>query len=371
MGSALVVGAGPAGATAALVLARAGVAVTLVAAPEATAFPFGEGLPPAARPVLAALGLEARVEAQGHRHALGNVSAWGSDALAATDFILHPFGSGWHLDRRAFDRGLREAAREAGAMIVPGWLRGADGCAGAWRACIETEGGTESTVTAEVVVDCSGRRCIFARRRGAKRRRLDRLVACAALLASATDDADATTLIEAERDGWWHTARLPDGTRIVMFVTDGDLPGARGVRTRDAFCERLHRTRRVGPLCAERGYAIASRLAVAAADTARLDRVHGDGWFAAGDAAASFDPISSQGIMTAMKSGQQAAAAALDGSAVSYAVAVDAVWARYGAERASIYAQEQRWPDAPFWARRRPVPESGISPHEVDDALPL
>jgi len=369
MRSALVVGAGPAGATAALVLARAGVAVTLVAAPETMAFPIGEGLPPAAHPVLAALGLEARVEAQGHRRALGNISSWGSDALAATDFILHPFGSGWHLDRRAFDRGLRDAAREAGATIVPGWLRDADGRAGAWRARIETQGGTESTLAAEVVVDCSGRHCIFARRRGARRRRFDRLVACAALLTAAADDADATTRIEAERDGWWHTARLPDGTRIVMFVTDGDLPGAREVRTRDAFCERLQRTRHVGPLCAERGYAIASRLRVAAADTARLDRVHGDGWLAAGDAAASFDPISSQGIMTAMQSGQQAAAALLNDAAASYAAAVDAAWARYGGERASVYAQEQRWPDAPFWARRGPVRGSGVSAREVDDAL--
>ena len=358
MRSALVIGAGPGVATAALVLARAGVAVTAIAAPETWHFPIGEGLPPAARPVLRGLALEARIAAQGHRRALGNVSAWGSDRLAATDFIMHPFGHGWHLDRAAYDSALRDAAREAGASVVQGWLRDVGGGAGAWCARIATGNGAR-TIAADVVIDCSGRRCMFARRRGARRTRLDRLVAVAALMRSDVEDADATTLIEAERDGWWHTARLPDATRIVMFLTDSDLPAAREVRALDAFRARLQRTRHVGPRCAERGYAIATPLRLAAADSARLDRVHGEGWLAAGDAAASFDPISSQGIMSAMQSGQQAAAASLAGDATGYAAAIDAMHERYCAAWASVYAQELRWRDAPFWARRRAAPRSG------------
>ena len=70
------IGAGPAGSVAALVLSRAGVPVTLVAPPERDGLAIGEGLPPAMRPVLNSLGLSARIEAQGHRHALGNRSAW-------------------------------------------------------------------------------------------------------------------------------------------------------------------------------------------------------------------------------------------------------------------------------------------------------
>jgi len=334
-----------------MMLARAGVAVTLVAPQERTAFAIGEGLPPAMRPVLDGLGLSARIETQGHRRALGNRSAWGSEHLHETDFVMHPFGHGWHLDRRAFDRGLLAAAREAGARVLRGTVRDAGGHDGAWRIDV-VDGPNRSTVGGAVVIDCSGRRATFARRQGARRHRVDRLVACAALLASPAPGPDATTLVEAQADGWWYTAPLPDARRIVMFLTDSDLPAARDVRAPGVFARRLAQTRHVGPLCAAFGHTIGSPRMVAA-DTGRLDVVCGNGWLAAGDAAVSFDPISSQGIMSAMQLGRMAAEAAVQGTLHGYAAAVDALYERYSAMRASIYAQERRWPDAPFWERRR------------------
>ena len=94
-----------------------------------------------------------------------------------------------------------------------------------------------------------------------------------------------------------------------------------------------------------------------AADTARLDRFHGDGWIAAGDAAASFDPLSSQGIMSAMQAGQRAADAVLGRESFSgYTAMIEASVQRYLVQRAAVYAQERRWADAPFWRRRQHMP---------------
>src|SRR6185295_1556361 len=115
---------------------------------------------------------------------------------------------------------------------------------------------------------------------------------------------------------------------------------------------RLADTQHLAPLCAAYGYDLASPLQVVAADTGRLDVVCGEGWFAAGDAAASFDPVSSQGIMSAMQFGQRAAEAILLESPLPYAAAVDALFDRYRSAHAGVYAQERRWTDAPFWARR-------------------
>ena len=35
------------------------------------------------------------------------------------------------------------------------------------------------------------------------------------------------TVVEAVEDGWWYTAPLPDGRRVLAFFTDADLPAAR------------------------------------------------------------------------------------------------------------------------------------------------
>ena len=95
-----------------------------------------------------------------------------------------------------------------------------------------------------------------------------------------------------------------------------------------------------------------------AADTSRLDRVAGDGWLAAGDAAASFDPLSSQGILTALYAGRRSAESLLrhiggDRTALSdYGARIHSIYAAYLAHRQEYYAQERRWPTHTFWQRR-------------------
>jgi flavin-dependent dehydrogenase len=72
----------------------------------------------------------------------------------------------------------------------------------------------------------------------------------------------------------------------------------------------------------------------------------------------AFDPLSSQGIYTAMYSGVAAARAILaseagDGSAMpGYASRLDSVRRVYRVRLASAYGSVSRWPDAPFWAMR-------------------
>ncbi|WP_369688936.1 tryptophan 7-halogenase [Streptomyces sp. Wb2n-11] len=96
----------------------------------------------------------------------------------------------------------------------------------------------------------------------------------------------------------------------------------------------------------------------APAHSARLDRAWGDGWIAAGDAAAAFDPLSSQGILTALTTGL-AAAQALDAhlrgdpaTLTRYGQQVDAAYLH---NHRIAYRQETRWAGHPFWARRHPV----------------
>jgi 2-polyprenyl-6-methoxyphenol hydroxylase-like FAD-dependent oxidoreductase len=101
----LVVGAGPAGATAALNLAPTR-SVCLVDQRMEISPRIGESLPPAARRLLTDMGLFPDFLAQGHAPCYGNRAAWGSAELHETDFLGDLDGHGWHLDRTRFDAWL-------------------------------------------------------------------------------------------------------------------------------------------------------------------------------------------------------------------------------------------------------------------------
>jgi flavin-dependent dehydrogenase len=362
----IVAGGGPAGSAAALVLARAGRRVLLVDDSAPGAFRIGEGLAPAARRILRELGVLERVAADGHLPCPGNTSAWGSDALASTDFVFNADGGGWHLDRARFDASLRAAAAQAGA-VVRGETRIAAAARtdGGWRVSLADGGAAESAW----VVDATGRRAIIARRNGAARVPDDALVAFFARFRApdATADRDARTMVEAAPDGWWYTARVPGGRRVVAFLTDGDLAD-RALLEPVEFARRLTETSFVVDVLAAHGYEFEERPRGADAGSARLDRFAGDGWLAAGDAAVSFDPLSSQGIMTALYTGMRAGeslAAHLSGDAGAldaYAARLEEVYAAYLRNRLDVYGYEGRWRDRDFWARRRPADESGSVP---------
>ena len=113
----LVVGAGPAGATAALNLAPVR-RVVMVERRAEDQPRIGESLPPAARRLLADMGLLGAFEREGHAPYYGNRSVWGAPELDETDFLRDPDGHGWHLDRVQFDAWLRRVAVGRGARML-------------------------------------------------------------------------------------------------------------------------------------------------------------------------------------------------------------------------------------------------------------
>lgn len=349
----LIVGGGPAGAATALALRRSGRSVVVLECSRRPRERVGECLSPAARRPLEALGVWDAFLADGHLPAAGMRSHWGGAEAREAHFIRNPDGPGWHLDRRRFDARLLSGAAAAGADVLAGEAPEAVSFDGrTWR--IRTSSGRR--IAARVAVDAAGRGAPLARMAGARRVALDRLVAIAAFLPADPDAAfDRFTLVEAAAEGWWYSAPLPDGRRVVGFFTDADVaPRVRGPadfrRSLGRAPATAARVRRLPPGTAPR---------VVSAATSRLTAVAGQAWLAVGDAAAAFDPLSSQGLETALSSALRAADAvtrhlAGDPDALpAYPSHVRETWRRYLYERARVYEREARWPDAPFWKRRR------------------
>jgi flavin-dependent dehydrogenase len=197
----LVLGAGPAGAIAALNLAPTH-RVALIDRRTAPPARIGESLPPAARALLSAMGLWEAFLAEGHAPCHGNRAAWGSSEPTEIDFLRDPEGSGWHLDRTRFEAWLRrEAVARGAALACPATLRAVTGLADGWRVALDGPRGVVE-LQARALIDASGRSAGIARRCGARRAIDDRLVCGWVHVCDGGRGAGLTHVI-AEPDGWW------------------------------------------------------------------------------------------------------------------------------------------------------------------------
>ena len=363
----LVIGAGPAGCATALAARGRGVTrVVMVDRPRLAPVVFGEQATPDVGPLLARLGLDPDLSRRGHSRCYGTLSHWGDGPPIVDHFLRRGWDHGWHLDRGTFDDWLRsETVRRGVRLIRPGALRGLARDTEGWRVWI----GGYGEARARVLVDAGGRRAPLATRLGARRHRLDGLVALAVVL-ERTKGAGLVglSLVEACPDGWWYAAPLPDGRAVLMLMTDNDIAAARGFRDPENFVREWRQTEAMARLIPARAVAA---VATRPAASGFIDHAVGYGWIAVGDALSVLDPLASAGIAGALGDGLAAAkvvVASLGGhcsaeAARAYGHRANAALQRYLEERRRHYVGERRWPESAFWTRRaapvQPVAATG------------
>jgi flavin-dependent dehydrogenase len=358
----VIFGGGPAGTATALSLAlnNPSLSIAIIEASEYDRPRIGETLVPIAQPLLVQLGVWERFNRESHLTTYGTCSAWGSDVLAENEFIYTPHNRGWHLDRRSFDAMLASAAVERGASLftnamLAGWQGTGDGN---WLLRIERRGAPAAALTAKFVVDATGRRASFARQQGARKQLLDHLLSVFVFFKQREEMtvAEQMTLVEACEQGWWYATLLPDARMVVACMSDADIIRQCELKSPPQWLDHLCKTRHTrGRL---RYAEPLTRPAALAADSHRHDPLAGEGWLAVGDAATTFDPLSSQGIFKALRGGLLASFAILDyfkgnrAGLARYAAALTREYESYLETRLDYYGRERRWPHSPFWQRR-------------------
>lgn len=370
------IGGGPGGSTAATMLVRQGLEVTLL---ERERFPrehIGESLLPASVPVLEELGVRPAVEAAGFLPKYGATMVWGRDDEPWSWYFRETnstYPHSWQVWRAEFDTILLDNARANGVDVREGHavsevLFDGDRATGVrFRA----DGGAEGELEADFVVDASGQTALIGRARNL--RRWDPFFQNLAVYgyfegAERLPEPDATNiLVEAYPEGWLWTIPLHTGVASVGAVVDRDVASGRISReNHEAFLlEQIAQSARTKELLAS---ARMTHGPFVLRDWSYLsDEVVGEGWILVGDAACFVDPLFSSGVHLALSAGVLAAAyvtTALEDTELAAAAAPvykDLYYAQYDRfhRMASLFYASNRTQESYFWEARRLLGDTG------------
>lgn len=306
---ALVAGAGPAGSTAALLLARAGKTVCIY---ERSAFPrtkvCGEYLSAGAVQLLYALGVGAQLAR--HARPVRGVRLHGHGVNVRIDFPR----PGWSLARFVLDDALFKAALREGAQAMQTRIEDCeDGGEYARITARRPDGSTHETRCASIL-GADGMHSIVARKCGwaAAPRARSRF----ALGGHYAGFSGLDEYIDMFVDGGTYVAINPltDETANVMLVlSQSELERRRS--DVDAFAEE--RARSLGGKIFRGAHLEGKRLAIGPLSY-RARKLAGRRIALAGDAACFVDPFTGQGVYLALRCGQLAAECILSGNLRTY-----------------------------------------------------
>jgi flavin-dependent dehydrogenase len=311
----LVMGGGPAGSTAAILLAEKGYRVVLLEKARHPRFHIGESLLPANLPLFERLGVATQVRAIG-------MEKWGAEFISPSDGRRQEFefSGAWdkslplayQIRRSAFDEILIRRAAEAGAEVIEGCrVREVQFLDGGRTARVEAsheDGRTECWDTRHLI-DATGRDTFLANRFKAKHRnKKHNSAAMYAHFTGARREAgkrEGNISIIWFDHGWFWFIPLSDGATSVGAVVWPSYMKTRKVELGEFFRSTIA----LCPPLAERlvNATLVSEVEATGNYAYTCDHTHGANYLLVGDAYAFIDPVFSTGVMLAMTTAAAAA----------------------------------------------------------------
>jgi flavin-dependent dehydrogenase len=321
----VVIGGGPAGTTTATLLAQGGLKVGLFEREVFPRFHIGESLIPETYWVLKRLNMLAKMQQSRFvkKYSVQFVNATGKQSAPFYfwDNKPHECSQTWQVVRSEFDQMMLDNARQHGVDAHDGVhvlevLFDGDRATGV---AIRQDGGRKE-IRAGVVVDASGQAALLMNRM--KLRLWDPVLNKGAIWTywegayrDTGKDEGATMVLQTPgKDGWFWYIPLHDNIVSVGVVAPFDyLFKNRSGNHEQTYGEEVQGTPAVqGRLS---GATRATGFFATRDYSYRSTQVAGDGWVLVGDAFGFLDPLYSSGVLLALKSGELAADAILEGLA--------------------------------------------------------
>jgi len=313
----LVVGGGPAGTTAATLLAREGFDTTLLEREIFPRYHIGESLLPSSLKVLELLGVRDKIEAYGFQYKPGGHYHWGDEHwdLNFSD-LSGNFTHSYQVRRDEFDKLLLDHAKSQGVKVFEGTevaslsFENERPKSATWAQ--PNDKNQTGEISFDFLIDATGRYGLMATRY-LKNREYHQVFQNVAIWGywkntnRLENGREGAIIIESLKDGWLWGIPLHDGTMSVGLVVHKTIFKERRSKSlKDIYLEGIAESLDLKRLL-EPGELV-SEVSSEQDYSYTAEHFAGQGYFLIGDAACFLDPLLSTGVHLATFSGLLSAA---------------------------------------------------------------
>ncbi|MEO8045526.1 MAG: NAD(P)/FAD-dependent oxidoreductase [Spartobacteria bacterium] len=309
-----IIGGGPAGSTAATLLARAGRRVVVCEREKFPRFHIGESLLPVSMKTFSRLGVHEKFAQAGFLRKYGGEMASACSEKGVKFYFKDGYRSqtetSYQVPRAEFDQVLLDHAAENGAEVREETaINGVEFFADRVELQLQPKAAAPEKISARYLIDASGRHSVLGNHFKLKQTypHLQKISLFAHYEGVEADEGRDGTLTRQLRaaDRWFWYVPLPNGRASLGVVLDTALY-KQSKKSPEEFLEeslagqpflarRMTHARRVTQVYASADFSY------------RQTRLTGERWLLAGDAAGFIDPVFSSGVFLALLAGEQAA----------------------------------------------------------------
>ncbi|MEO9570211.1 MAG: NAD(P)/FAD-dependent oxidoreductase [Polaribacter sp.] len=349
-----IIGGGPAGITTAIKLKQYNFDVILFEASNYNKITVGEHLASEAIHEFRKLKIPENILTDNSIPCTEVQSAWGNSEIHHNESIFNPFGNGYILSRPNFDADLFNYCSKIGIKTKIGTrISKIEKTNSGWELFYKS-----NSIHANFIVDASGRNSKFFCNNKTEKEKDDDLIGITKNLQPIDKSFidKSHLLIESTEYGWFYTVQNASKNLVFTFMTDAKI-WQKNKDSHKTFWEQqlnnsIHTKERLA------NFKIDEKFSIQSAHSQIAKNIFGKNWLKVGDAAQSFDPLSSAGIIKGLKTGQLAAESiynyfnANKNALKTYEIEIKNQYKNYQEKRAEYYANEIRWMDKPFWYQK-------------------